>query len=85
MKKLAFLALASLALIATSAKPSEAHWWPYCGCWHHHWHPAPVVFRDYGPGYVWWDVPYYFYSPYRVVDHVLVHESIEIGPTNVWP
>jgi hypothetical protein len=83
MKKGTLLAAIGIALAMSFAVPSsaQAHW---CHChhwhhWHHWWHPAwvaPTI--DYVTS--WWENPYYYYSPYSIVDHVLVHRVTEVGP-----
>jgi hypothetical protein len=75
------LALVAGSLLATSA---SAGWWRHHHWGHHHWDyrhvhfwPAPTVAPA---AYVWWDHPYYYYSPYSVRRGVLVHEGLSIGP-----
>ena len=49
--------------------------------WHAGWRRlahAPVRYVVSPVAYV--DNPYYYWSPYSVVNNVLVHRSIEIGP-----
>ena len=91
MKKL-ILGAAAIALTAclTSSTASAAprgHWFRYHHHHHHHvsWHAgwrrlahAPVRYVVSPVAYV--DNPYYYWSPYSVVNNVLVHRSIEIGP-----
>jgi hypothetical protein len=97
MKKLFLLAAIAVALATSSALPTsaQAHWC-HCHYWHH-WHHAwvaPTI--DYVTS--WWEHPYYYWSPYSIVDHyqysdysvfvgdpILVHRAVEIGPYHYKP
>ena len=66
----------ALALVAGSVVASSA----FAGCWRHHYvhfWPAPTLAPA---AYVWWDHPYYYYTPYSIRKGVLVHEGLSIGP-----
>ena len=93
-KKVVLACLAAIALVG-SVVPSSAAW-RIRGAHHHHHHfvrwaaPWRHVVSHHGYGHVgfFWnhehvfrDNPSYYWSPFSVVDHVLVHRSIEIGPT----
>jgi hypothetical protein len=95
MKKLFLLAAVAVALATSSAMPTsaQAHW----RYWHHyygyHAWVAPTI--DYVTA--WWEHPYYYWSPYSVVDHygdypyvfvgdpILVHRAVEVGPFHYKP
>jgi len=75
MKHMLVIAYTVAAMLLAGATPSLAH-----GCWphhhHHHWHwPVINYVSVLSPEY-----PYYYYSPYSVVHHVLVHEAVIILP-----
>jgi hypothetical protein len=80
MRIRSILAAFGVALAFSCALPStaQAHWWwhhHYWHHWYHHWVAPTIVDVSY-----WWEVPYYYYSPYSIVDHVLVNHSTEVGP-----
>jgi len=97
MKKLFLLAAIAVALATSSAIPTraQAHW---C-CWHHwhHWHHVAWVAPTIVYVSSWWEHPYYYWSPYSVVDHygdwpnvyvgdpILVHRVTEVGPFHYKP
>jgi len=95
MKKLFLLAAIAIGLAMSAAIPTtaQAHWrhWHH---WHHfHGWVAPTI--DYVTS--WWEHPYYYWSPYTVVDHygdwsnvfvgdpILVHRVEEVGPYHYKP
>jgi len=101
MKKLFLLAAITVALATSAALPTSAQA-GWCCHWHHHWHHwhwhqatqfAPI---DYVTS--WWEHPYYYWSPYSVVDHytgaygnvfvgdpILVNRVTEVGPYHYRP
>ena len=100
MKKLFLLAAIAVALATSSAIPTSAQagWCCHWHHWHHwHWHHAwvaPTI--DYVTS--WWEHPYYYWSPYSIVDHytgeygnvfvgdpILVHRVTEVGPYHYKP
>jgi hypothetical protein len=99
MKKLSLLAAVVVALATTAALPTSAQagWWHHWHHWHHwHWHQA-TLFAPIVDVTSWWEHPYYFWSPYSVVDHygdypnvfvgdpILVHRVTEVGPYHYKP
>jgi hypothetical protein len=66
-----------------SVTPSSAHWR------RHHWrHAHDWCFTQYCRAPIAfvaapWDVPFYRWSPYSVVNGVMTHRAVEIGPTPV--
>jgi hypothetical protein len=96
LRNLYLLASLALGLATSSALPTSAQAGECCHC--HHWcgHHAWV-----GPtiNYVsaWWEHPYYYWSPYSIVDHygeypnvfvgdpILVHRVTEVGPYHYHP
>jgi hypothetical protein len=93
MKKVILSAVAAAVLVASSTMPSAAHWrWHHHG-WHHHhgwyhhhaWAYSPFSWKRVPVSYVGLglrcDTPYYYSSPYSIVDGVLVRLAVSIGPT----
>jgi len=101
MKKLLLLAATVVALATSSALPTSAqagwcchwhHWHYWHHCCHHGW-VAPTI--EYVTS--WWEHPYYYWSPYSIVDHygdypyvyvgdpILVHRAVEVGPYHYKP
>jgi len=71
------LAATVMAVVAASATPSAAKHWHH----HHHW---PII-TYVSPVALWWNYPYYFYTPRTIVAGVLTHHATEVGPIPVWP
>jgi hypothetical protein len=100
MKKLFLLAAIAVALTTSAALPTSAQA-GWCCHWHHHywhrWHQA-TLFAPIDYVTSWWEHPYYYWSPYTVVDHytgadgnvfvgdpILVHRVTEVGPYHYKP
>ena len=87
MKKVILSAVAAAVLVASSTMPSAAHWrWHHHGWYHHHaWAYSPFSWKRVPVSYVGLglrcDTPYYYSSPYSIVDGVLVRLAVSIGPT----
>ena len=103
MKKLFLLAAIAVALATSAALPTSAQagWCCHWHHWHHHywhhWHQA-TLFAPIDYVTSWWEHPYYFWSPYSIVDHytlpdgnvfvgdpILVHRVTEVGPYHYRP
>jgi hypothetical protein len=101
MRKVLMLAAMSLAA-AVSLLPTSAQAW--CCHWHHvhYWHHCcarqATLFAPIDYVTSWWEHPYYYWSPYTVVDHytgaygnvfigdpILVHRETEVGPFHYKP
>ena len=96
MRNLYLLASLAVGLATSAATPTSAQAGECChchhSCWHHAW-VAPTI--DYVTA--WWEHPYYYWSPYSVVDHygvypyvfvgdpILVHREVEVGPYHYRP
>jgi len=103
MKKIFLLAAIAVALATSAALPTSAQagWCCHWHHWHHHywhrWH-QPTLFAPIDYVTSWWEHPYYYWSPYSVVDHytgadgnvfvgdpILVHRVTEVGPYHYKP
>jgi hypothetical protein len=96
MRNLYLLASLAVGLATSAAMPTSAQAGECCRCHHWCWH-QPTLFAPINYVTSWWEHPYYYWSPYSVVDHygeypyvfvgdpILVHRAVEVGPYHYRP